>query len=239
MIFCNYACSKENSLEKAHPSEGLYEKLETAFQLSSTKQLDQFFIDWNTSVSSNIADSIEQDDITKTIYEIYRELYSPLDLTRIGNWKWGNSSNSNSKYFMVQNRIYYAVVEKELLDSLHYKETYNSINDFRPPLNLPKNKILYLLPKYEEALNKFLGTEETEDNKKRHEFVRPCIPILYSHWGWYWRLATPPEISFILLSTDKTAAKVVFNIAFNGGEATLEKNGNMWVVTKSEIIMKE
>ena len=232
IICCNYSCDKGNATDD-NSAEELYARLERAFQLSSTSLLEQFLIDWNTSVSSN---TVEQDDITKTIYEIYKEFYCPLDLTILGDWEWGNALNSNSKYVVVQNKIYYAVIERELFDTWFWIENVersDSINDFRPQLNFGENKVLYLLPKYEKALNMFLGTEANDNNLMRYEFLRPQIPILRGHWGWYWHLATHPEISLILLDTDKTVAKILFRVGFQGGEAILEKNNNTWVITES------
>jgi len=68
----------------------------------------------------------------------------------------------------------------------------------------------------------FLGTEASENNWKRYEFIYPQIPIMSGHWGWYWHLVNP-EVSLILLDTDKIAAKVLFSGGPRGGEATLEK----------------
>ena len=231
IICCNYSCDKGVTTNDKSAKE-LCAKLERAFQSSSTSDLDQFFADWNISISSNTA-SIGQNNIIKTIYDVYREFFSPLDLTKLGDWEWGNSLNSNSKYVAVQNKIYYAVVEKELFDSWFYVEKLDSISDFRPQLNLKKSKVLYLLPDYEKALNMFLETEANDGNLKRYEFIRPQMPILRGHWGWYWHLATHPEISRIYLDKDKTIAKVLFRVGYQGGEATLEKNNNIWEITES------
>ena len=228
MICCYYSCDKENTTGENAAKE-LCARLERAFRLSSTSNLEQFFIDWNTSVSSNTGG---ENDITKTIYEIYRTFYNPLDLLILGDWEWGNSLNSSSKYVAVQNKIYYAVAEKELFDT-YWRINRDSISDFRPQLDLPKNKVLYLLPEYAKALNAFLGTERSDENWKRYEFLRYQIPILCGHWGWYWHLATHPEISLMLIDTDKTVAKILFRVGYQGGEATLEKNNNTWVITES------
>ena len=241
MICCNYSCDKEVTTNDKSAKEvttddksakELCAKLERAFQSSSTSDLDQFFTDWNISVSSNTG-SIGQNDTIKTIYDVYREFYSPLDLTKLGDWEWGNNLNSNSKYVAVQNKIYYAVVEKELFDSWFNIENLDSISDFRPQLNLEKSKILYLLPEYKEALNLFIGTVASENTQARYEFVRPYIPILYAHEGGRWYLATHPEVSRILLTPNKTVAKLFFRVGFQGGEATLEKKNNIWIITES------
>ena len=231
ILCCNYSCDK-GTATNGKSAEELCAELESAFQSSSTSASDRFFADWNTSVSSN-TDSIGQNDIIKTIYDVYREFYSPLDLLRLGDWEWGNGLNSNCKYVAVQNTIYYAVVEKEVFTTWYNIEKYDSINDFRPLLNLEKSKVLYLLPEYKQALNLFIGTQASENTQKRYEFIRPYIPILYAHEGGRWYLATHPEVNRMLLTPDKTAAKVFFRVGFQGGETTLEKNNTTWEITES------
>jgi len=228
IICCNYSCDKEVTPDNKSAEE-LCKELERAFQSSSTSELEQFFAHWNTSVSSNTG----QNEIVKVLYEIYREFYSPFDLKRLGDWEGGNSLNSNCKFAAVQNKIYYAVVEKEVFNTWYNIEKFDSISDFRPILNLEKSKILYLLPEYKEALNFFIGTVASENTQARYEFVRPYIPILYAHEGGRWYLATHPEVSRILLTPDKTVAKLFFRVGFQGGEATLEKKNNIWIITES------
>ncbi|MDL2227912.1 hypothetical protein LJC25_02345 [Bacteroidales bacterium OttesenSCG-928-K03] len=228
-IICfNYSCEKNGEIN-INSADALHKKLETAFQSSSTSNLEQFFINWNKTISSNTV----QNDFVETIYEVYKEFYSPFDLTKLGDWEWGNSLNSNSKYAVVQNKIYYAIVEKDVFDTWNNLEELDSINDFRPTLNLEKSEILYLLPEYEKALNLFLGTETNDGNWKRYEFIRPYIPILHGHWGGYWHLSTHPEVSLILLDTSKSVAKILFRVGYQGGETILEKNNNKWIITES------
>jgi len=218
VICCNHSCNKEVAPDETHAKE-LSEKLEIAFRKSSTSNLEQFFIDWNTSVSSNTAN---QSDIAKIIYEIYKEFYNPLDLTTLSEWQWGDT---NSKYVVIQNKIYYAVAEKELFDT-DWLINRDSIDDFRPELNLAKNKVLYLLPDYEKALIMFLGTDTSDNNWERYEFIHPQIPIMIG-----WALVNP-AVDLILLDTNKTFAKVFFSGNFRGGEAILEKKDNKWVITE-------
>jgi len=276
MIFSNYACNKENfnakkevvqpteelgekeelqsteefdEKEELQPAKELHEKLETVFQLSSTNDLEQFFIDWNESVSPNSVEFISQNDTVEAIYEVYKLFYDPFDLTKLGSWeKMGINLNSNCKYVAVQNKIIYGVVEDTSFESPYSyyisPSYYDTINDFRPSLNLAKEQVLYLLPEYEEALNMFLrtepfGTEPTfiysyEDILKKYEFIRPYIPILRGHWGWYWHLSTHPFINQIVFNKTLDKAKIYFRVGYQGGEATLEKNSNVWVINESK-----
>ena len=236
MICCNYSCSKEDTPEVN--LELLFTKLENAFQLSSTTDLEQFFTEWNKSVSPNTAEFIKRNDFIEAIYEVYQKIYEPLDLMKLGDWEWGNGLNSNCKYVVVQNKIYYGIVEDSLLESpyINYPYTLDSINDFRPSLNLTKEQILYLLPEYEQALNMFLGANPSVpqgDIDKRYTFIRPYIPILHGHWGNYWHIATHPAIAIVLLGTNKVTAKVLFRVGYQGGEAILKKEANEWTIVES------
>ena len=236
--------SKEDSLSmEIKAAEELYEELEAAFQFSSTNALEQFLNDWNESVPSNSAKSLEQ----KEIYDIYKEFYTPFNLLRLGNWQWGNSLNSNSKYVAIQNYIEFAIIKEEFFDIWFRSDIYESINfemieDFRPSLNLAKNQILYLLPEYAEAFNMFLKTEPfgtdnvyTEDVRKKYEFIRPYIPVLQGHWGYHWHIATHPEINRIFMNPERTRAKIDFRVGYQGGEAIFTKHAaSKWIITESK-----
>ena len=259
-LFCGAlftSCVADNNFDldvkNVQSAEVLFEKLEAAYQLSSANDLEEFFKEWNSSVSSDAVNNIKRDKVVEEIYEIYKTFYNPLDLTKLGDWEWGNSLNSNSKYVVIQNNIKYAVLEEELLEKYYYSGIYESINyitidDFRPPLSLPKNKVLYLVPEYKNSLNMFLGTESTEigengimtpsipkgDSDKRYSFIRPYIPVLHGHWGGYWHIATHPEISEIFIDTKHVVAKVFFRVGFQGGEATMKKKSHKWVIENSQ-----
>ena len=239
-VICgNYSCNKKDSTESIIANE-LSEKLENAFQLSSTTDLEQFFADWNKSLSPNTVEFIKQNDFIEAIYEIYKEFYEPLDLTRLGDWEWGNGLNSNCKYIAVQNKIYYGIVEDSLLESpyINYSYDLDSINDFRPSFNLAKEQVLYLQPKYEQAINIFLGADPSvpkDDINKRYTFIRPFIPVLRGHWGNYWHIATHPEIAFVLLGKNKNTAKILFRVGYQGGEAILMKETSGWEIIKSSV----
>ena len=224
----------------------LFEKLEIAYMQSSTVDIENFFKDWNVFVPSNSIDFINQDKVVKEIFEIFKIFYSPLDLTKLGDWEWGNSLNSNCKYVVVQNKIEYATFSENFFDN-YESIKFESIDDFRPPLTFTKNKVLYLTPEYEKTLNMFMGTESTEigeggimtpsmpkgESDKRYAFIRPYIPVLHGHWGGYWHLTTHPEISRIFIDTNNAVAKVYFRVGYQGGETILKKKSNNWTIEKS------
>lgn len=227
----------------------LNDKLETGFKLGSADSLAQVFSDWNETIKPNTTEFTEQNETIKAVYDIYKEFYKPLDLLKLGNWEWGNDLNSNCRYVVVQNKIFYAVISSGNFDDFNWNSSHkDSIDNFRPRLNLDSKKILYLTTEYDDALNQFLGTESTEmgtpdimtpsrpagESEKRYEMIRPFIPVLHGHWGGYWHLETHPEAGIILLDKTLTKAKVQFRVGYQGGEAILEKQCNEWAIKKSE-----
>lgn len=224
-------------------------RLEFAFKQNSLDTLQKFFTDWNQNIQPNSVNFIEQNDTIKAVYDSYKEFYKPLDLLKLGDWEWGNSLNSNSKYVVVQNKIFFAVVSSDNFNEFNWETSKNdSISNFRPPLNLESGKILYLTTEYEKSLNFFLGTESTEmgtpnimnpsrpegESEKRYEMIKPYIPILHGHWGGYWHLETHPDVSIILFNKGLSVAKFYFRIGYQGGEAILTKGQNGWLIKQSE-----
>jgi tetratricopeptide (TPR) repeat protein len=222
LVCCNYSCKKETTHE-------IYEKLEKAYQSSSNNDPEKFFTNWNESVSSNS----KKDEYVEVIYAIFKDFYDPLDFEKLGEGIGIPSLYFNCKYFAVQNKIDYKVVDDELVESTSYVKNPKTINNFKPSLNLAKGQILYLLPEYEKALNMFLDADK-DDIDKRIVFINPYIPIFRGHWGNYWHITTHPEINLVVLGKSKLTAKVEFRMGSQGGEAILKKEGNEWKVIESK-----
>jgi len=226
----------------------LSKKLDVACEQSSSDSLQAFFTDWNETVKSNSKDFIYQNDTIKAVFDVYKEFYKPLNLLKLGDWEWGNKLNSGCKFIVVQNKLYYAVIASGNFSDFDWS-TYkkDSINNFRPPLNLDSNKILYLTTEYDKTLNLFLGSISIEmgqrnimdpakpngESEKRYLILRAFIPILHGHWGGYWHLETHPAASIILFNKGLTLAKVNFRVGYQGGEAILTKEDNGWIIKES------
>lgn len=238
-----------DSYKPAFTVNQLCDKLEFSFSKMQVDSFEQIFIDWNKTIKSNTDNFINQNDTINSVFNVYKEFYKPLDLLKLGNWEWGNALNENSKYVVVQNKIFYSVIQTENFNDINWsKLKKDSIINFRPPLDLDKNKILYLTDEYAESINKFLGTESTQlgeenimnpsipegETEKRYEILRSYIPLLLGHWGSYWHLETHPDISIIIFNKSLTKAKIDFRVGYQGGEAILEKNGNNWIIKESK-----
>lgn len=244
------ACEPNTFRPVNYTSEQLTNQLELAFRQIKTDSFGQFFTNWNNVIKSNTVSFIHQNDTIAAVFNIYKVLYKPLDLLKLGEWEWGNDLNSECKYVVVQNKIFYSVLEAN-----HFNDDYSwektkkdSIINFRPPIDLDSNKVLYLTAEYEKSINKFLGTESTTvgegnimnpsrpkgESEKRYNTLRQYIPILQGHWGGYWHIETHPEISVIVLDKALTKATAYFQVGYQGGEASLVRNGNIWIITKSK-----
>ena len=89
------SCDADNievEFKNEQSAKELYEKLDAAYQLSSTNDLEKFFQEWNVSISSNTVNFIKQDKVIEVIFEVFKEFYNPLDLNKLGDWEWGNQS---------------------------------------------------------------------------------------------------------------------------------------------------
>ena len=255
LISCGHTQTKKqpaviaDNYEPVYSTTNLNDKFEVAFKHNSTDTLGHIFLKWNEKVKPNTTEFIEQNDTIKAVFDIYKEFYKPLDLLKLGDWEWGNDLNSNCKYVVVQNKIFYAVMSPASFDNFNWQTSQkDSIDNFRPPLNLDRKKILYLTAEYDKALNQFLGVESTEigrpnimnpsraagESEKRYEMIRPFIPVLHGHWGGYWHLETHPDVNYILLDKALTKAQIDFRVGYQGGKATLEKHGNEWTIKKSK-----
>ena len=118
---------------------------------------------------------------------------------------------------------------------------YDTINDFRPSLNIAKEHVLYLLPEYKEAIYMFLKPDKDENiyifdphyGNERSAFIRPYISVLNGHWGG-WHIETHPYINIIIFNKSLNKAKIYFRVGYQGGEATLEKNNSVWIISESK-----
>jgi len=215
----------EDTYTPRFTAEALAEKLEAAYQASSEEMLEAFFAEWNKSISPNTPEFIaSQDAVTRDIYEIYRVFFHPWDLPETNTaGPWDSKINANCRYAVVGTRIYD-----------RSEDPAREINDFRPPVDLPPEQVLYMTPEYEEALTIFLGAWELEarwpgESKKRYAFLRPFIPINPGHDAG-WHLATYPIIHSFHLDSGLENAEVGYRVMSSGRRAMLVKKDGKWVV---------
>ena len=119
---------------------------------------------------------------------------------------------------------------------------------FRPPVNFPNKKIVYLTNKYKRLLNGFLRNEHVGFAKEsimqvayskgksrmRMEFINTAARIFYGHWGGYWQYETYPQATWIVIDSQMQRAVVFFRFVYQGGEVILEKQNGEWTFVSSK-----
>jgi hypothetical protein len=239
----------EDTYKPCYTAAEFNDKLEFNFKQARPDSFEQLFIDWNRTIKPNSEDFIHQNDTIHVVFDVYKAFYKPLDLLKLGDWEWGNKLNSKCRYVVVQNKLFYSILLTDNFDDFDWKKSRkDSIENFRPPIDLDRNKVLYLTNEYATSINKFLGAESTKlgegnimnpsrpagESEKRYEVLRSFIPILHGHWGGYWHLETHPHVSVIIFNKTLTKAQIHFRVGYQGGEAILEKTGNEWTIKESK-----
>jgi len=250
-IFCGLvfnSCTSQKIPQKAVLTAGdLTTGLESAYRLKNPDVLDKVLRQWNMALGADSTSMLPNDTI-KAVYDVFREFYSPFNLLRLGNWEWENKLNAGSKYAVIQDKIFFAILAKDTVSDYSFSElTRDSIENFRPKVDLNPSKVLYSTPAYANVINIYLGTESTKlgdggimnpsrpqgESEARYNFLHPFIPILHGHWGGYWHIATHPHVGTIVFNRHLNEAEITFRVGYQGGEATLEKKGSQWVIIKS------
>lgn len=231
-----------------------FEILENAYKKRSQKKLNLFLQNWQeASIPKDTLDALGP--LETDVYSVFKDFYNPLNLGSIGKSEWGDGLYSEIDYVIVQNKIFIYTYEIDSLsfinelnrDSIKFKK--DSINDFRPDLNFGQVKTLFLFPKYEIAINKFLGTKNEPLgsgnimnpakarglSEKRQKFLNKKLKIIHGHWGGYWHIITHPFVFNISFNANYTVAHINFRLVYQGGEAHYIKQNGQWILEKSNL----
>jgi len=198
----------------------LREALGKAYRESSREQLREFFENWYRCVHP-----AEPDPSAKDATLVFQAFYNPFESEIMGE-KWTMDAYRGVSYVIVQTTL-------EIVDeAASVRDTPVVVKGFRPRLDLPGVKVLYLTDRYRQALLDFLGPDaSSEEIGKRLEFLKPLVKILRGHWtGWH--LETHPEVERMAFSQKGTRVAVHYRFGYGGGEAIFVKTGSRWVRTK-------
>lgn len=226
--------------------EGL-KYLEKAYKKKSQSQYSQFLQKWQDE-STPIASLDSLSNLQRNVYEIFEDFYNPFNLQRIGTGEWGDELYSDIDYVIIQNAIFIYTYKTDSLNFHAFENTdslllsKDSITNFRPELQFKQAKTLYLLPKYEIVINKFLGSKNYPlgrggimnpsrargKSEKRLKFLNKKLNIIHGHWGGYWHIETHPEVFSICFNKDRTIAKINYRLVYQGGEAIYTKQNGEW-----------
>lgn len=228
--------------------------LENAYKNKSQSQYDQFIEHWRSeSIPITSLDSLGK--LQKDVYEIFINFYNPFNLQRIGTGEWGDKLYSDIDYVIIQNTIFIYTYKTDSLNFHVFADTdslvlsKDSIMNFRPKIEFEQAKTLYLLPKYDLVINKFLGSKNFPlgaggimnpsrargQSAKRLEFMNKKLNIIHGHWGGYWHIETHPEVFSVDFNNDRTIAKVNYRLVYQGGEATYIKENGKWTLKDAHL----
>ena len=124
---------------------------------------------------------------------------------------------------------------------------------FRPPVNIPNKKIVYLTNKYKRLLDNFLGNRHVGfakksimqvayskgESRKKMDFFNTAAKIFYGHWGGYWQYETYPKATSIVIDSQMQRAVVFFRFVYEGGEVILEKQNGEWTIVSGKLTWME
>src|SRR5258705_13751683 len=82
-----------------------------AYKSKSETELQAFFENWVAETGSISLNSSNLNDTVQNVYLVFQSFYNPRDISKIGGSEWGNDIYKAAKYFLVQDRVYYAVVD--------------------------------------------------------------------------------------------------------------------------------
>lgn len=203
--------------------------------------------EWGDSIYQHVNTLIVQNSVK--IYFIDKVYYTEEETDSIATCFI--NKNATSEKIIDKSRInLYIEVHGSINNVLGYKEVLtDSIMDFRPDVNSLSKRITYLVPKYNMALNNFLGNSHftvkgklyfspnrgRREVEKRKAFLENEVKIWGGHWGGYWQLLSYPQAYSVVFDKDMEYAKVYFRLVYQGGEAYLKKENGYWTVLSSRL----
>jgi hypothetical protein len=246
LISVAVSCSQtEEEVEEVPPqimeTNQIVDSLTVAYSTNSIGKLNSFLTYWCDVTPGFPVESIDN-DTARNIYQLYMAIYNPFELSEITQNDLGLSIYADLNYIVVQNKVYFDFNYANKKNSVR-----DSIVDFRPLVQFPKTRTLYLTKVFKNALNIFLDGPvyplnnyngdilQQPDSEEKIQFLRKALGIIPSHWGDYWHIETHPEISSIHFNGNLSAARVNFKIGYVIGEAFLTKSTDNWELLESSV----
>lgn len=122
------ACKPKTSAQVVHLQLNTDSTLANAYQQHSFTALQTFFDNWALETPPVTGTQLDSMPVAvQHVYAIFKTFYRPHEIDRMGGSEWGNSLYKNTRYFILQNKIYYTADGKE-----------DSILRFHPQLQIPR-----------------------------------------------------------------------------------------------------
>ena len=207
--------------------------------------LDEVFVNWNKQLQPNRKSFIEQDERTKAVYDVFRQFYKSYDLLELGNLEWANKLNENSRYVLIQDRILYSVSTSEDPDSICKEILRDSIINFRPPVDVPRDKVLYLNVTFGQGLQNFLSSDQlsttgqsqhisNDEAPVRQRLISSYVKLLPRNLGGSRHFTSDPYITSIVFNSSLSMASIDFLVGYQGGNVTMKKVDGKWIIVRPE-----
>lgn len=238
----------EDSYKPVHPAEQITEDLEIAFYKKDPILIENIFAEWKKTVTPNTVEFINQNDTIAAIFEVFNLFYKPNDIHLLGVWEFDNDLNSNCKYILVQNKIFYSILNSNKINKVDWIKSRKSLlSNFRPPLTSDSINILYQTDEYEESFIDFLAyaaprvieekgkyLEISDETQAKYELLKDYIPLRIGQKENIWHFETYPYVNRILFNKSITKAKIDFSVGSQFGMASLQKKGRNWIIIESK-----
>jgi hypothetical protein len=239
--------------------EELYNKLEDAFINNKFKEIGHLFIEWNRKIKPNTEEYILQNDTFKAIFNAFNSGFQPDTFKEFPYfyqyWRYKDAADCCIRYFVIPNAILFSIADENNFENIDYRKLQiDTLFNFRPHLDLEKQKILYLTPEYNNAINKFLKSKLNirdcvnidndsikklwADKGKRYKVISQYIRI-FATFGTTRDVETHPIIYRIIFNKALTKAKLGFRIGEEGGYILVVKKRKKWVFKEYKITWVE
>jgi hypothetical protein len=214
---------------------------------------------WNVVLLPRTQEFIQQNDTVHALYDVFRAFYKLHGYQK--------AQYQRTRYVVVQNQIRYGIADRPQSAEANYTSLqpidatdalpverffdsrpphWDSLADFRPPLDISPDSILYMTDRIERAVYEYLGSQYPKAGKKlrrtspnsmikysreQSEFLNPYIPVFSAMWSDYWFIMAFPYVDEIVLGPSLREAYVAFYTRYQGFEMTLNKSNGVWSIT--------
>ena len=229
-------------------------RLERAFKRQSRDSLRTILNDLADASTPVSAGHLRMKlEVEQHVYEIFQMYYSPRDLGRLGRTQprpkvreAGPDYYKDIQFALVQNEIRFDVFdtipERPFFVGQIPPITSLKILDFRPNVDVPGARVIYLSGKIHKSIERFVTTRYYRGqtlprnvSMDRAAFMEPDVRIYRLFWGHGWHFETDPKVSSIVFDKDLEHAVVHSRIRHRGAEARFERIKGEWRMVETKL----
>lgn len=219
-----------------HMQEGFYSYYNELIN-AYNQGCDRCFSEILFQISKTYVPDTDIPDSIKMVYDVYKEFYSPWDLSRIADSEFGNDIFKGIRFYLMQESISYDYNFRYNGNSTMY-----TIDNFNPTIANDTISLIDANKGVQDMLGCFIGTGFLPINydsiyvppysyseiNARYGYLNKFIRIFQSHWDEGFHYETHPEVFVISFNETKDSAQVHFRLGYEGGEVILGKDSIKW-----------